>query len=189
MNQTTAYPEYSEINDALNKTGATLPAAEAHGLMCGVICATRDENNPEWEKLVLGNKKNQAAKNILRQLYISSHSQISHFALEFTLVLPDDAVDINERAEALGIWCQGFLVGLQQGTLTLSDKAEPEAAEALHDIAEIAQVSYGDIASAEEDETAYVELVEYVRLAVLMLYHEFRNLPPVTTQLHGGQLH
>lgn len=189
MSQAITYPDYNQITDALRDTSATISPAEAHGLLCGVICATPDTTKPEWERLVLGTTPDPSAFDTLQQLFLSSVTQMSEFELEFTLVLPDDEVSINDRAEALGTWCQGFLVGLQQGTLSLGDNAEAEGAEALNDIAEIAQVSYGDIASAEEDETAYVELVEYVRLAVLMLYHEFRTVPPGSATSNDNLLH
>jgi yecA family protein len=176
MNQTIVFPEYSEIQHALASTGATLSASEAHGLMCGMICSSPYKNAPQWEPLLLGEKPNQKSKKILQQLYMYSDSLISEFALEFILALPDDEADINERTECLGLWCQGFLVGLQQGPLKLAPDADTEATEALHDLTEIAQVTTGRSDTGnDEDEAAYLELVEYVRLAVLMLYHELRT--------------
>lgn len=176
MNQTITAPDYLEISTALTKTGATISAAEAHGLMCGIICSSPEENTTLWEKVLLGPKKHQPSKEILHQLYQYSDTLISEFALEFILALPDDGTDINERTECLGLWCQGFLVGLQQGPLKLTEDADSEAAGALHDLTEIAQITHGGSDNGnEEDEAAYFELVEYVRLAVLMLYHELRT--------------
>jgi uncharacterized protein len=176
MNQTIIFPEYPEIQHALAATGATISASEAHGIMCGMICSSPYKNAPQWEPLLLGPKPGQKSKKILQQLYMYSDSLISEFALEFILALPDDEADINERTECLGLWCQGFLVGLQQGPLKLDKDADTEAAEALHDLTEIAQITPGASDTGnDEDEAAYFELVEYVRLAVLMLYHELRT--------------
>jgi uncharacterized protein YgfB (UPF0149 family) len=176
MNEAFVFPDYLEINNALAKSGSTMTAAEAHGLMCGMICSSPYKNAPLWENLLLGPQKSQASKKILQQLYVYSDSLISEFALEFILALPDDETDINERTECLGLWCQGFLVGLQQGQLKLPKDADNEAAEALHDLTEIAQVTHGGSDQGnQEDEEAYFELVEYVRLAVLMFYQELRT--------------
>jgi uncharacterized protein YgfB (UPF0149 family) len=191
MSQTITFPTYPEISDALLDTGATISPAETHGIMCGMICSSPYENAPSWEKLLVGTKKNAAAKKLLQQLYVSSSALISEFALEFVLLLPEEEIDINERTEQLGLWCQGFLVGLQQGPLHLpgGPNADTEAAEAMHDLAEIAQVSYGEISNSEGEETALFELVEYVRLAVLMLYHEIRTPTPAGSTEKDMPLH
>jgi uncharacterized protein YgfB (UPF0149 family) len=89
----------------------------------------------------------------------------------------------------LALWCQGFLIGLQQGPLTLPQDAPDEATEALDDLAQIAQLSYGDIDSNDDDETAYIELVEYVRLSILMLYHEIKSTAPTIHANDDNLLH
>lgn len=173
MSQTTSLPSYTEITEALQNMESDIPSAEAHGLLCGIICTANGKMDMGWEKLLGDTQNNQQSIERLRQLYNASLQLLSDFSLEFTLLLPDDETDINERAEALGIWCQGFLTGLRQAPQIAEDTASAEAAEALDDITEIAQINYGDIADSNEDENAYLELVEYVRLAVLMLYQEF----------------
>ncbi len=173
MNQTVTLPSYADTTEALQNMESDIPSAEAHGLLCGIICTTRGKIDMGWEKLLSGAQKNQQSVELLRQLYGVSFQQLTDFSLDFALLLPNDEADINERAEALGIWCQGFLTGLQQNPQIIEDSASPEVTEALNDITEIAQINYGDITDTDEDEKAYLELVEYVRLAVLMLYQEF----------------
>ena len=53
--------------------------------------------------------------------------------------------------------------------------------DAINDITEIAQVSFGDIKADDTAETDYCELVEYVRLAILMIYQEL-NTPPTKSK-------
>jgi uncharacterized protein YgfB (UPF0149 family) len=175
MNQITSPQSYTELTEVLENTQSEMPAAEAHGLLCGIICATSGRVDPPWGKLINGSTKNPDALEPLQKLYATSYQQLSEFSLEFTLLLPADDIDINIRAEALGFWCQGFLIGLKQGPRSVEDSASSDAVEALTDITEIAQVNHGDISSTDEDESAYFDLVEYVRLAVLMLYHEFKS--------------
>jgi uncharacterized protein YgfB (UPF0149 family) len=47
--------------------------------------------------------------------------------------------------------------------------------EAINDIIEIAKMNYEEVVASEEDETAYIELVEYVRLAVILIYQNLRE--------------
>jgi uncharacterized protein YgfB (UPF0149 family) len=172
MKPTSAPPTYTQITDALNDAEATLSGAEAHGLLCGLICVTQDTTDSAWDKLIPGLSKHPDSLTVLKALFAYTYQQISTFSLDFMLVLPDDETDINQRAEALAHFCQGLLTGLHQSQRPLEEGASADAIDALNDITEIAQMDHGDLTANEEDENAYVELVEYVRLAVLMLYHE-----------------
>ena len=175
MNQITTLPLYTELTDALDAAAADMSGAEAHGILCGLICATAGRTDPPWDKLIPGLTQHPESFTALKKLYTTSYQQISEFSFEFTLMLPDEETDINARAEALGFFCQGFLIGLRLGPRAIEDGASIEAVEALEDMTEIAQVDHGDLTASEEDENAYVDLVEYVRLAVLMLYHELKS--------------
>lgn len=171
---TPSLPTYIEITTALKKIPSDFSAAQIHGYFCGLICLYNGKNSTAWKKRILGSKKNKEAQETLQDLYETSYHQISEFSFEFDLLLPDDEGDINTRTEALGLWCQGFITGLAQEN-TRQQNTSAEASETLNDIIEISQVSYGDIADTDEDESAYFELVEYVRLGVLMIYTELQS--------------
>lgn len=175
MSQLPLASDYDEMTEALIATQSPFLASEAHGLLCGVICVMPDSMQRRWEQLVLGPEKDAHSIDVIQQVYISSYQQICEFSFEFILVLPSDNLDINLRTEALGLWCQGFLTGLNQGQSPIEQTPNEEIQEALNDLAEIAQVTFGDIPSTSEDETAYFELEEYVRLVVLMIYHELKT--------------
>jgi uncharacterized protein YgfB (UPF0149 family) len=186
MNQLSALPTYVDVTQALQTMESDLSGAEAHGLLCGIICATAGKMDTSWEKL-MGSSEDQQSIQLIKQLHAISFQHMTTFSFDFMLLLPDDEVDINERTEALSFWCQGFLTGLQQTTLPAN--APAEATEALEDITEIAQVNYGDIAATDEDENAYVELIEYVRLAVLLLYQEFHTETDIDSVRDKNLLH
>jgi uncharacterized protein YgfB (UPF0149 family) len=181
MSDTPVLPNYQDVTTALQNSGSEISAAEAHGLLCGMIASTPPAEIAGWEKVILGKLKNADSKSLLQKLYSVSHKLLNEFSFEFTLLLPDDDDDINERTENLGLWCQGFLVGMQQGPLSLPADASEDALEAMDDLAEIGQVSFGELGKTDEDEAAYLELVEYVRLSTLMLYHEIQITAPADT--------
>lgn len=171
MSSASFLPDYDEIKSELEKASVTFPPSQIHGIICGIICAEPEAKKLRLEKWV--EIKNRATKKRCQQLYADTYQQLNEFSFEFNLLLPSDEEDINLRTEALGLWCQGFLAGLSQDQ-TIKEKFNSEVQDAIDDITEIAQVNYGEITENETDETAYFELVEYVRLAVLMIFQELR---------------
>jgi len=165
-------PSYSELTTALKKAGATFYPAEIHGLICGALAATGGKLDNSWLKIITLPKKNRALTELLQHVFEFSYHQLSEFSFEFSLLLPSDRADINVRTEALGGWCQGFLAGLKHYKVPLEKREPSEITDTLNDMIEIAKVNFGDLTSNDEDESAYFELVEYVRLAVLMLFQE-----------------
>ncbi len=177
MNIASSLPNYAELTTLLNKIQPGLHPAEAHGLLCGYLCFTSkpEKLDAQLEKFFLSGKKNKEARAILLQLYETSHHSLKQFSFDFNLILPDDDTDINVRAEALSLWCQGFLTGLAQSPTSLQNHPVNEVVEALNDLTEIAQLHFGNISPNEEDETAYVELTEYVRLSALLIFNELQS--------------
>ena len=76
---------------------------------------------------------------------------------------------------ALAQWCSGFLAGLgSSGDETLKAMSD-EANDALKDMQQISTADVTDTAESEEDEIAYAEIVEYVRIVVLMIREDLRG--------------
>ncbi len=91
---------------------------------------------------------------------------------DFQPLLSDETA-LSERALALGQWCQGFLYGL--ANTTRRDLLEQgELGEVLQDFAQISQAARGEEES-EVAENAYAELVEFVRVGVLLCFEALRG--------------
>lgn len=168
-------PNYTVLNEALNKTSFTFHPAELHGLICGFLCQP-DRGFAACEELMKANKLNQGIHQALKDLYAVSEQQLKDFLFEFQLVLPDDEEELPIRAEALTSWCQGFLTGLKLSGVEMAKGETNEVTEAINDITEIAKMNYEDVVASEEDETAYVELVEFVRMAVILIYQDLHSI-------------
>lgn len=180
MSITTSAPDYEEITKALQDLQTPYHTTQIHGLICGFICGTSGNTHFNWQDITKNNTQHQEAITALERLYEFSYQHISEFSFEFNLLLPEDDTDLGSRTEALGLWCQGFLSGLNQ-TQANFDNAPEEITETLEDLTEIAQVNFEDMTENEEDETAYFELNEYVRLAVLMIFHELKSGDKIIT--------
>jgi len=103
--------------------------------------------------------------------------QLADEDMGFTLWLPDDDEPLEERTICLAHWCLGFLAGLASGGQfeALSD----EAGEAMEDLQQIATAeltaSEHSEEDSEDDEAALVEIIEYVRVVILMMREDFRG--------------
>lgn len=181
MSQSPILPSYTELAMVLHKNQPETHPAQIHGLICGYLCVLADKMK---DLFFSGANKNHELKEILSQVYEGTYRQLSEFSFEFNLLLPDDDTDINIRAEALGLWSQGFLTGLSNSGISIENHEHANVKEAMDDIVEIANINFGDIVANEEDESAYFELVEYVRLSVLMIFHELR---PDTLEVDKGR--
>ncbi len=189
MTLLSSLPNYAEVTQTLKSEETPFLPAQVHGYICGLLCATGGKIDNSWQNIVLGEKINRSTRDLLQQIFEVSFHLISEFSFEFAILLPDDKADLNLRSEALGAWCQGFLAGLKQCKVPLEDREPSEITDTLNDIIEIAQVNYGDLKSNDEDENAYFELVEYVRLAVLMLFHEMKAPDGYAKARDNSRLH
>lgn len=180
-------PTYTELTSALNKTALKLHGSQVHGLISGVLCGN-SQNTAAWEELVTGGKEPGKTHEVLQTLHDISAKQLDEFLFEFQLVLPPESDELPVRAEALTLWCQGFLTGLKFVQVRITDREPGEITEAINDLIEIAKMNYEDVVANEEDEEAYVELVEYVRMAVILIYQYVRE-STASKKSTGNHLH
>jgi uncharacterized protein len=166
-----AMPTYREIHQSLSKTALKLHASQVHGLICGILCGNA-KSEAAWEALVTGGETLPKTHDLLQALYDASAKQLSDFLFELQLLLPADSEVLSARAEALTLWCQGFLTGLKLVQVPIMDREPSEMTEAINDMIAIAKMNYEDVVANEEDEGAYAELVEYVRIAAIYIYQD-----------------
>ncbi len=172
---------YDALALAISKLGAQQEPAELHGTLTGLLCANGNAGAETWLKNLFPNAASgdllgEEAFDELKALHETSRERLNATGCEFQLLLPDDDSDLDQRVHALGEWCQGFLVGLSLGGIS-DFKALPEdAREIAEDIVEIARAdSSYSFDGSEEDEHAYAELVEYLRVGVLLINEELQS--------------
>lgn len=173
---------YAEVARILEGAGAELPAAEAHGCLCGALCAADDYSLGQWLAEIASDPASGFPLNgpdsPLRMLFDSTVRDLRGDSLEFTPLLPDDGIALAYRTEALAQWAQGFLYGLAAGEIGRRPDLPQTVTEVLGDFAEIgrATVSGPDDAVDEADEEAFAELYEFVRVGVQLVYDELLPL-------------
>ncbi len=115
---------------------------------------------------------------MLSDLFETAGRQLSERMSEFSPLLPDDADAAETRAEALGRWCEGYLHGLvsggHEGAMKERLSTDP-IADIIKDMLEITRATSGE-GDEEDNEDAYTELVEYLRVAAQLVYEELADL-------------
>jgi len=185
-----SYPDISQLESLLFNVDAALGAVESHGVLCGMLCAQGSTDASQWMLHVLGeheesSKVLQQAGEKLLQIHQASVEQMNNSDVRFELMLPDDDEPLETRVEALGVWCQGFVYGLAAGGVRQDTELPEDSKELINDILEISRAGYviddeaeldADDENGDDDEIAYMEVTEYVRMGVLLIYEELQPL-------------
>ena len=187
--------DHDELDAALKRCGANWDAGQAHGLLCSQLAILGADAGIGWLDQVLeGSNPDNALRReceaMLDTLYACTHRQLAERLSEFEPLLPDDADSTIIRAEAIGRWCEGFLHGLVSGPTDEQLKnrlASEPLSDIIKDMLQITRATVDDESDQESNESAYAELVEYLRVAVQLTYEElaeFRSAPAGSDLIH-----
>ena len=91
---------------------------------------------------------------------------------DFEPLLPDDETPLGGSRRCAELMVPGFLYGLGSGTTPDPDKVSIEAGEIIRDFTEITTVGVEAENENEENEMAFAEVVEFVRVGVQLLFVE-----------------
>ena len=174
--ETTTDIEYDQYGRLLQESALAPTPGEAHGLLCGLICGgaptperawldqlfpAPDTADPHWQETLTG----------LHTLARQTQDGLQGQGLAFTPLAPDDSMPLVERATALYDWVRGFLFAI--GVLGVAERDLPEQTrEVLRDFADITRLDLDQLTECEEDESALTELIEFVRVAAMLVYEE-----------------
>ena len=163
---------YADVARALAAAASEVPAAEAHGCLCGALCLRPDYSLAEWLDEILADPAAGAANEPFATLFEESLGVLARPDMEFEPLLPDDDAGLAERVSALAAWCQGFLYGFGASGAAAQAKLPETVTEVLGDLTQLSHAGAVGSEDAEAEEEAYAELVEFVRAAVQIVYEE-----------------
>jgi len=165
-----AAKHFSELENLLHRIGAPVGASECHGFLCGQLCMDARADVDSWRECLGG--EGDEFEATLARISQATAGELQSDEYSFELMLPAEEASVAVRTEALAAWCRGFLFGLGNSGLTES-VLTGECRELVEDLERIGR------ARAElegEEEFALMELIEYVRIGVLTVFHELRPL-------------
>lgn len=172
--------QYTELREALASIGFADEAAEYHGTLCGALCVKQPE---EIDVLALLEASEQPpsvdaqTQTALKRLCQQALVALQDDNMAFAPLLPDDDTALIPRVQALAEWCEGFLFGLASRPGLDLNACSEDAREIIKDFAQFTKASVSDGEEVELEETAYTELVEYIRVGAQLIYMELRPTP------------
>ena len=175
---------FDELDEALRECGASWDAAQTHGLLTGRLAVAGVPAGPGWLLQVLegtdeANARRIECQKLLDTLYRGTFWQLTERLSGFSPLLPDDDSDAGSRTTAMAHWCEGFLHGLvsSEHDKVLKEKlaAEP-LSDIIRDLLQITRAAVDEESDDEDNEAAYAELVEYIRVAAQLAYEELSEI-------------
>jgi hypothetical protein len=188
MNTNINLPLFDEVNNELARLDFFVHGSECHGAICGYLCANRGEDFNYWFTNVLCEMSNEALEEnelpkivesedagLIYQLFQNSMEHLKDLECGMRLLLPDDDESLSERVDALAEWCHGFLYGLTVMAANEISQYSAEAQEVISDFVKISQSDMDTDENGNEDETALMEIVEYVRIGAMLIWSDSRQ--------------
>jgi uncharacterized protein YgfB (UPF0149 family) len=172
------FPAYDDAARLLHEAGVTTSPAEAHGIITGVLCAPEGAQAP-WQELVLGRGAGQppaALAQLLAALHRTTRAHLNGMECDFAPLLPGDEYSLAAQIEGLSDWCRGYLLGLHAGGVKEGQALAGDAGEIVRDITRISEAELDASLADEEEARALVEIVEYLRVGVQLVFEELQ--PP-----------
>lgn len=178
--------DHDLLNDALRRCGANWTAAQSHGLLSSRLAVAGSVGATESIGQVLegtdgANALRLECENLLASLSESTHKALAERLSAFEPLLPDHADRADVRTEALAHWCEGYLHGLvsaEHGDVLRERLAAEPLADIIKDMLQITRAALDEDEDEGDSESAYVEIVEYVRVAAQLFYEELAELRP-----------
>ena len=174
--------DFASVQAIITTESVQVHAAEFHGVLTGLVCAGFPFESHDYLAMITdlfndGENLPVKVKAIVKLMFSDIWKNILDDSYGFQLMLPDDDDSIVERGHALSVWVQGFNLGFG---LHQKDKAivSGDVKEVLSDFAEIANLS-DEMDEDEDNEQAYFEIAEYVRISALLCFTEL-GVPPET---------
>ena len=167
--------DFDEFADHLVDQGMLVSPSQLHGCLCGLLCAgapTEAEYGLDALSQALDIVMHGELASRIMQLYTVTEVALKDEEFTFLPLLPDDDEEIGLRTSALASWCDGFMSGFAYviaGNEATAAALSQDTGEVLKDVAAMAQ-AHADDESEEDAEDSYIELVEYLRAAVVNVF-------------------
>ena len=180
---------HAQLGQLLANLRFGIDPSDLHGSLTGYLCAGGRADARGWLAALELQPDDAAAAAkadtaVLQQLFGECAAWLSDPDLRFEPLLPAAETPVDVRADALVEWCRGFLGGVGLAGANATHGLSPDCAEILRDFSTIAGSRF-EYADSEEDESALAEVIEFIRVGVLLLHSELApDAPRARATLH-----
>jgi len=173
---------HEKLQDLLKLTGdQKFPdSSELHGVLCAHALKKQAPDKAAGDELARWLDLQDQQTEVLIAALNEEHQALLAGDLSYQLYLPTDSAELSLRTQALAAWCGGFVSGIgvhedwlpeaPQIVSGVASSGDVEVREAIADLSQIARADLETQSGNQEEEQAFAEIVEYVRVAVLLIH-------------------
>ncbi|NVK21937.1 MAG: UPF0149 family protein [Kangiellaceae bacterium] len=182
---------YLQINELCQNHFPDLMPSELAGMLHGLLGHGFVVEEGRWQQqmsefLTSGEPMGYEAEKALEQLLAFTQKDYQADSFSIDLLIPEDDYPLEQRAKAIGEWCQGYLTGY--GLVKQSKTLSGDAQEAIQDLSEISKIEFDlEEQDAEELESAFVTIAEHVKMSSQIIF--MANQPKTTVVEEHPQVH
>ena len=173
MSVKTTMITYQALQQQLVQADTDIGAAEAQGILNGLLCTNNQAALPVWLQLIfenvdLNNAQIESVKIVLQQLYKDTLALYRDSMRNIDVLLPDDEMPLAHRLEMLALWSNGFLYGLGLGQADLKNLSN-EANDVIRSFTDFSKIDLENLDEDESSEADYIELVEFLKIGTTLV--------------------
>ncbi|WP_395374980.1 UPF0149 family protein [Marinicella sp. W31] len=178
---------YQPFSDHLQKFGVIATPTELHANASGMLTMNQTLPASDWitaavDDFCIDEPIDPNLTTVLSALYDFAKEKLQSEDFSFQLLLPADAEPLIERLQALANWSGSYLSSLALAGLSNTKALSEDAQGFIADMEKIARVD-DQVEGTVGEESDFMELTEYVRAGVMMLYLEIARQAPVSETL------
>ncbi|WP_078121723.1 UPF0149 family protein [Thiosocius teredinicola] len=173
-------PEYTAVAAAMQRCGMPQAPAETQGLALGLYIGGVANPLQLWQKELYADLDPNdvlaaECRTLLDRVFAAVFVGDSGHSMHLSLFLPEGIEVSVSRLQAVRGWCQGFLYGIGLGGESLTQRLSPQAQELLRDLTEITRLDTDNVDNSSEDQSALIEIEEYLRVGVMLIRDELKG--------------
>ena len=178
---------YQPFSDHLQKFGVIATPTELHANASGMLTINNALPVDDWvsaavEDFCIDQPVNPNLTTVLSALYDYANEKLRSEDFSFQLLLPADSQPLAERLQSLANWSSAYLSSLALAGLASTKGLSEDAQGFITDMEKIARVD-DQVEGTVGEESDFMELTEYVRAGVMMLYQEMGQHKPASETL------
>lgn len=180
---------FRDLDDKLRSTDWKSGACEAHGLLAGLACRGVKPVGIA-NKMYLLRASDPDHVSLLEGLFELIVRDLESPQPVFPILLPDNPESNQEQAEGIASWCQGYLQGMYNDSGSIDSEFSQTTKELLEDIMNIGNMDTSSIdEDNHDDERSLVEIEEYLRVGIQMIYDELVSEPRKDDENETASIH
>jgi len=170
---------YQPFAEHLKSIGVLASPAELHAQACAALCVNKETSFEQWLNHICNDYcvEDPGAPNlqyVMSAVFDYAKAELNKDDYSFKLLLPQDETGLKERIEVLSDWVATYISGLGTAGF-VSETLSQDCKEFMHDMDKITRIDH-DIEGLEGEELDFIEIAEYVRSGVMLLYIELNQV-------------